>query len=310
MRTAFVETLCQLAADNPRIWLLTGDLGFSVLERFASAFPDRYVNVGVAEQNMTGLAAGLAHCGKVVFTYSIANFPTLRCLEQIRNDVCYHCANVKIVAVGGGIAYGAAGYSHFALEDLAVMRSMPRMTVLAPGDPVEAALATRAMINWDGPCYLRLGKAGASVVHRQPPEFAVGRAFRLRDGDDVTFISTGALLPEVVGAADILAAQGAAAGVLSCPTVQPLDATSILAAAKRSRRMVVVEDHGPIGGLSDAVGRLLAEEHPTPLLCLTIDTAALLARGVVGSQAYLLHQHGLSAPQLADRVQGWLHTKH
>ena len=144
MRTAFTETLCKLAEQNQRIWLLTGDLGFSVLERFAERFPGRYVNMGVAEQNMMGVAAGLALCGKVVFTYSIANFPVMRCLEQIRNDVCYHNLNVKIVAVGGGVAYGAMGYSHHAVEDLAVMRAMPNMTVLAPGDAVEARLVTEA----------------------------------------------------------------------------------------------------------------------------------------------------------------------
>lgn len=122
MRTAFIETLCELAAADPRIWLLTGDLGFSVLEVFAERFPDRYVNMGVAEQNMTGVAAGLAMSGKIVFTYSIANFPTLRCLEQIRNDVCYHEASVKVVAVGGGLSYGNLGYTHHGIEDLAVMR--------------------------------------------------------------------------------------------------------------------------------------------------------------------------------------------
>src|SRR5438874_9377638 len=143
MRTAFVDTLCELAERDDRIWLLCGDLGYSILERFADRFPERYVNVGVAEQNMTGVAAGLALCGKVVFTYSIANFPVMRCLEQIRNDVCYHDANVKVVAVGGGFAYGALGMTHHATEDLAVLRALPRMTVVAPGDPVETDAAVR-----------------------------------------------------------------------------------------------------------------------------------------------------------------------
>jgi hypothetical protein len=145
MRTAFLETLVRLARHDERIWLLTGDLGYSVLEGFAREFPERFVNAGVAEQNLTGVAAGLALSGKIVFTYSIANFPTLRCLEQIRNDVCYHRANVKVVAVGGGLAYGSQGYTHFGVEDLAVMRALPYMTVVAPGDPVEARLATEAI---------------------------------------------------------------------------------------------------------------------------------------------------------------------
>ena len=146
MRTAFIDTLCELAERDPRIWLLTADLGYSVLERFAARFPHRYINVGVAEQNLTGIAAGLARCGKIVFTYSIANFPTLRCLEQIRNDVCYHQANVKIVAVGGGFAYGTLGYTHHGLEDLGIMRTLPHMTVIAPGDPTETRLATSAVL--------------------------------------------------------------------------------------------------------------------------------------------------------------------
>src|SRR5438046_10077781 len=145
MRTSFIETLVQVAERDPRLWLLTVDLGYSVLEKFSTKFPDRYLNAGVAEQNMVGVAAGLAMTGKVVFVYSIANFPTLRCLEQVRNDVCYHNLSVKIVAVGGGVVYGPLGYTHHAVEDLAIMRTLPNITVVAPGDPVEVRLATRAL---------------------------------------------------------------------------------------------------------------------------------------------------------------------
>src|SRR5262249_54572532 len=161
----FINTLCTLAGQDERVWLLTADLGYSVLERFAARFPDRYVNVGVAEQNLIGIAAGLARCGKVPFVYSIANFPTLRCLEQIRNDVCYHEGNVKVVAVGGGLAYGAQGYTHHGVEDLAVLRVLPGMTVVAPGDPVETRLVTEAIARHPGPCYLRLGKDREPILH-------------------------------------------------------------------------------------------------------------------------------------------------
>ena len=146
MRTAFIEALCEEAVLDDRIWLLTGDLGYSVLECFAESFPDRYVNVGVSEQNMAGLAAGLAFCGKIVFIYSIGNFPVMRCLEQIRNDTCYHNLNVNIVAVGGGLAYGAAGYTHHAIEDLGVIRTLPNMTIIAPGDPIETKLAIKNIL--------------------------------------------------------------------------------------------------------------------------------------------------------------------
>src|SRR5437667_1620165 len=176
MRSAFFDTLVRLAEDDERITLVVGDLGFGVIEPFARRFPDRFLNAGVAEQNLTGIAAGMALSGKIVFTYSIANFPTLRCLEQIRNDVCYHEANVKIVAVGGGFAYGALGMTHHATEDLAIMRTLPGMVVVAPGDPVEAELATRAVVRDSRPCYLSLGRAGEPTVHPRGVSFQLGRA--------------------------------------------------------------------------------------------------------------------------------------
>jgi len=301
MRTAFIDTLCELAEQDERIWLLTGDLGYSILERFANRFPSRYVNVGVAEQNMTGVAAGLALCGKVVFTYSIANFPTLRCLEQIRNDVCYHNLNVKVVAVGGGLAYGAQGMTHHATEDLAMMRALPNMVVVAPGDPVETCLATRAIVNWPGPCYLRLGKAGEAVVHHTPPDFQIGKAIVVRDGADVTLISTGAMLRTVVEVAKELEMRGVSARVLSMHTVKPLDAKAVQAAAKETLLIVTVEEHMMRGGLGSAVAEVLAEEKN---LC-----APLLRFGApddihksVGSQDFFLKESGLSVHDLVEAI--------
>ncbi|HUW84749.1 MAG TPA: transketolase C-terminal domain-containing protein [Phycisphaerae bacterium] len=259
MRTAFIETLCDLAAQDERIFLLTGDLGYSVLEPFARCYPKRYLNAGIAEQNMTGVAAGLALCGKTVFTYSIANFPLLRCLEQVRNDVCYHRANVKIVAVGGGCTYGSSGYTHHGVEDLAVARSLPGMTVIAPADPIETRLAMRALARMSGPCYLRLGKAGEPVVHRGEPEFEIGRAVQVRTGRDVTLISTGAMLKETLSAADQLARQGIEAGVLSMHTLKPLDRQALRQAAEQTGAIVTVEEHSVIGGLGSAVADFLAE---------------------------------------------------
>ncbi len=258
MRTAFVEALCEVAARDERIWLLCGDLGYSVLEVFTNRFPKRYVNVGVAEQNMTGLAAGLALSGQIVFTYSIANFPVMRCLEQIRNDVCYHNLSVKIVAVGGGLAYGAQGYTHHGVEDVAVMRVLPNMTVVAPGDPVETRLAVRAIVAQSGPCYLRLGKAGEPIVHQTPPPFRLGSAIEVRPGADVTLVSTGGVLELTLQASKQLAEQGCSAQVLSMHTVQPLDEVAILTAARRTRHIITVEEHG-LGGLGSAVAEVLAQ---------------------------------------------------
>lgn len=302
MRTAFIETLCRLARHDERLWLLAGDLGFSVLEPFAQAFPHRFVNVGVAEQNMMGIAAGLALAGRVVFVYSIANFPTLRCLEQIRNDVCQHRANVKIVAVGGGLAYGTQGYTHFGLEDLAVMRALPFMTVLAPGDPVEARLATEAMAAHDGPCYLRLGKAGERPVHSTPPAFRLGQAILVRDGSEVTLVSTGAILGRVLQAAERLQSQGISSRVLSMPTVQPPDIDALRRAAAETALLAVVEEHHAVGGLGDAVARALAGQAHPPIRFFSLHTESLLAGPHVGSQEYLLDQAGLSPERLCGEV--------
>lgn len=302
MRAAFIKALCDLAGQDERIWLLTGDLGFSVLEPFARSFPERYVNMGVAEQNMTGVAAGLALEGKIVFTYSIANFPVMRCLEQIRNDVCYHKLNVKIVAVGGGVAYGAAGYSHHAVEDLAVMRAMPNMVVLAPGDPMEVRLATRAVADWQGPCYLRLGKGGEPCVHKVEPVFEIGKAIVVREGNDVTFISAGGILGEVVSAAEQLAPQ-IHARVLSMPTVKPLDVEAVRRVMKDTRLLVTVEEHSAVGGLGSAVAQALGIVSK-PINCDWM----MLSLGddiqpVVGSQNYLRQFHGLNSAGIAQAVR-------
>lgn len=264
MRTTFIETLCAVAERDERVWLLTADLGYSVLETFRDRFPQRYVNVGVAEQNMIGIAAGLARCGKRVFVYSIANFPTFRCLEQIRVDVCYHECDVTVVSVGGGFTYGAQGYTHHGIEDLAILRSLPGMTVVAPGDPVETRLATEALAVRPGPGYLRLGKAKEPVVHRQNPPFEIGKAIVVRPGRDLTLISTGGMLHESVAVADRLRQQGVEARVLSMHTVKPLDLEAVLRAARETSGLITVEEHSVTGGLGTAVADVLASMGARP----------------------------------------------
>jgi transketolase len=300
VRTAFIRTLCELAERDDRVFLVCGDLGFSVLEPFAERFPDRYLNAGVAEQNMTGVAAGLAMSGYVVFTYSIANFPVMRCLEQIRNDVCYHEANVKVVAVGGGLAYGSQGYTHHGVEDLAVMRTLPGMAVFAPGDPAETRCVTRAILARPGPCYLRLGKAGEVEVHEREPDFQVGRAIPMRDGRDVTLVSTGGVLPVVMGAAKQLEAAGVSAAVLSMPCIEPLDVAAIERAARDTALVVTVEEHGP-NGLASAVAEVLATTgSPARLLPVRLERRAI---GVAGEQAWLRAQQGISEEGITALVQ-------
>ena len=308
MRTAFIETLLELADKDSRIWLLCADLGYSVLEPFRDRFPDRFVNVGVAEQNMTGIAAGLAREGKVAFCYSIANFPTLRCLEQIRNDVCYHDCNVKIVSIGGGVAYGSQGYTHHAIEDLAVMRALPNMVVAAPGDPLEVRSLTHALASHPGPCFLRLGKAGEAVVHNAAPVIKIGQALPLREGGDVMLLSTGGMLEITLQAAERLhQTEGVAAGVTSMPFLKPLDTAYVTDAARCTTLICTVEEHGPIGGLGEAVASCLARTsgNRTTLLPLNLPEGSTK---VAGDQHWLRTRGGLDCDGIVAAVLNALGT--
>jgi transketolase len=305
MRGAFFRALLDLAEQDERVHLIVGDLGFGVVEEFARRFPKRFLNAGVAEQNMTGIAAGLALSGKIVFTYSIANFPILRCLEQVRNDVCYHNANVKIVAVGGGLAYGALGASHHATEDLAILRSLPRMTVVAPGDPAEAEAATRAVTTYPGPCYLRLGRAGEAKIHKAPIDFVLGKAIELRQGKDATLISTGGMLGTAMEVADFLQNEDVQARVLSMHTVKPLDTAAIEKAVRETGAIFTLEEHSIVGGLGGAVAEFLAEASEAPVLFKRFGLPSQFST-FIGSQEYLRACHGLSAEVVALAIRAKL----
>src|SRR2546429_8953441 len=305
MRSAFFRTLLELAGQDERIHLLVGDLGFGVVEPFTQRFPERFLNVGIAEQSMAGVAAGLALCGKIVFTYSIGNFSTLRCLEQIRNDICYHEADVKIVAVGGGFAYGALGMSHHATEDLAIMRALPGMVVVAPGDPLETAAAVRAVAGRSGPCYLRLGRAGEHTVHGDGMRFELGRAITLRDGGDVTLISTGAMLERALHVAERLDAEGVHARVLSMHTLKPLDTEAVADAARQTGAIVTLEEHSAIGGLGSAVAEALLDGPAHPVRLRRVALPSMFAP-TVGGQDYLRDAFGLSESAVAEAVRSLL----
>jgi transketolase len=299
MRSAFVAALMELAEADDRVWLLTGDLGYSVLDPFARRFADRFVNAGVAEQNMMGVAAGLARAGKVVFVYSIVNFPVMRCLEQVRNDVCYHNLDVKIVAVGGGLVYGAHGYSHHGAEDLGVMRLMPNMAVAAPGDPAEAGWATRALGRRPGPAYLRLGRGGESKVHAGAADWAIGSPIHLRGGRHLTIAGIAGGTRLALAAAERLAAVGVDAAVLSIPVLEPLDAGPLLASARQTGYLLTVEDHGR-GGL----GTILAERIAAGGERFRF-RALYLAREPVpeaGSDEFLRRRHGLDVAAIIGQA--------
>ena len=263
MRNAFIEELVNLAAQHPHIALVVGDLGYSVVEPFADRFPDRFINAGVAEQNMTGLAAGMASEGYHVFTYSIANFPTFRCAEQIRNDVDYHRLPVTVVSVGGGLAYGALGYSHHAVQDYALMRCFPHMLIAAPGDPMEVRACMRYLVANPQPSYLRLGKAGEPNFHASVPELAPGKWLRVANNLDGaqgrgTLLSTGAALGIAMGWR--CAAQYRQHSVHSMPLWSMASKAQQIAAVQRFTSVETLEDHLLDGGfgswlMESVVGR-------------------------------------------------------
>ena len=300
MRDTFVRTLIALAKENPNIELITGDLGFGVLKPFWERLPDQFINAGIAEQNMTSAAAGMALEGKTVFTYSIGNFPTLRCLEQIRNDCAYHGANVKIVCVGGGFVYGSLGMSHHATEDIAVMRALPGVAVLCPGDLIEAEEATKAIAKYPGTCYLRLGRGGEKRIHDHIDNFEIGKAIKIHDGEKIAIFSTGAIFEEVADAEAILAEHDIYPAVYTFPTVKPIDRAAIARCAADFDMIVTVEEHNIVGGFGSAVAEVLAElpERASLLRVGIHDTYS----SIVGSQKYLRSQFGLDSGGIATQV--------
>jgi transketolase len=307
MRTVFNETLKKIAENNERIYLILADIGYGEIEEFAEQFPDRFFNVGVAEQNMTGIACGVALEGNIAVTYSIANFPTLRCLEQIRNDVCYHKANVKIVIIGGGLAYGALGVSHQATEDLAIMRALPDMVVIAPGDFAEAEAATYAMFEHDGPVYFRCGYKKEPPLHAGPINFRIGEAITISEGSDVTLIGTGTITYHALQASKILSSKGISCRVLSMHTVKPIDKEVILKAAEETDAIITVEEHNITGGLGGAVAEVLAEEG-APVRFKRIGLPDTYVH-IVGSHEWLLDHYGFSPESIAKTVGTVLEKK-
>jgi transketolase len=308
LRDAFIARLEALAANDPRIFLITADLGFGVLDRYIQRFPRQFLNAGVAEQNMTGLAAGLALEGRIVFTYSIANFPTLRCLEQIRNDAAYHKADVKIVAIGGGFSYGALGMSHHATEDLAIMRALG-IPIVAPGCDWEAAEAATALCATPGTCYLRLDRSSAGSTGASGEKFVLGKAREIDVGGDITLIATGGILAVVRAAARVLATDHkVACRVISMHTVQPLDRDAVVSAALETGGIVTVEEHTLLGGLGSAVAECCLDEGVVPRVFRRIGLGAG-SLSIVGSQQYLRTRCGLDEASVVNVVLGTLQTR-
>ena len=301
MRKAFATTLAELAARDPRIMLLTGDLGFMALEPFADRFPERFINVGVAEQNLIGVGTGLAEAGYIPFLYSIATFASMRAYEFIRNGPILHRLPVRVVGVGGGFEYGSAGPTHFALEDLGLMRTQPGMTVVAPADFQQARAALLETWDHPGPIYYRFGKDDKTIVPGLDGRFELGRAATIGDGGDLLFVTMGAIASEVLAAVHDLGESGVRATVLVVSSFHPDPTDDLVAALGRFRVALTVETHYRDGGLGSLVAEVIADHG---IACRTVRCAvATMPGGLTGSQAYLQRRHGLSREALVETAR-------
>lgn len=301
MRDAFAQELTLLALEDPRVVMLSGDIGNRLFDKFKAAAPDRFFNCGVAEANMIGVAAGLAADGMRPIAYTIVPFVTTRCLEQIRVDLCYHKLPAVIVGVGGGLSYASLGATHHSCEDIAFLRMLPNMTVICPGDAVEVRLALRAALKLDGPCYIRIGKKGEPVVHQKPPAFRIGKAIIVRPGRDVCLLSTGNLLPLALETAAALAKRKVSAQVVSFHTVKPLDAALLRAAFAKFSVVATLEEHSVLGGLGGGVAEWLSDQKCCKARLLRIGTPDEFLHEE-GEQEHAREHWGLTPAAVARRV--------
>jgi len=303
MRNAFADELTKLGAGDARLVMLSGDIGNRLFDKFRDSHGARFFNCGVAEQNMMGLAAGLALSGYRPIAYTITPFVTTRCLEQIRTDVCYHEAPVIIVGVGAGLSYAGLGPTHHSCEDLALLRALPNLAVVCPCDAFEVRAALRAALCADHPTYLRLGKKGEPKVHVDvPPDFSIGKALTIRKGRDVCLLATGTILPEALHAADVLANAGVSAEVVSFHTVKPLDVERLRDAFATFRLVATLEEHSVVGGFGSAVAEWLVDAAIAPRAFLRFGTPDAFFK-LAGEQEFARKHLGLTGAQVARRIK-------
>jgi len=305
VRNAFAEEITRLGREDPRVVLLSGDIGNKLFDKFREHSPTRFFNCGVAEANMMGVAAGMALNGLRPVVYTITPFTTTRCFEQIRVDVCYHDAPVVIVGTGAGLSYAELGPTHHSLEDMAILRTLPGMTVLAPCDSVELRGLLRAALRQRGPVYMRIGKKGEPVIHTREPDVAIGRALTVRPGEKVCLVSTGNIMPVVLEAAAALEARGLSPRVESFHTVKPLDEERLAELFARMALVVTIEEHGRAGGLGGSIAEWRAARDPLPARLLAFGTGDAFLHQV-GSQEYARHHFGLHTQNIVDGVLGAL----
>ena len=265
MRDIFVRTLSELMDRDERIFLITADMGYFIFDAIKKKYPRRFINLGIAEANMIGVCAGLALSGKIPFAYAITSFITSRAFEQIKVDVCYHKANVKIVGIGSGITYGTSGPTHQSIADIAIMRSLPHMTIFSPADPVDSLKITKAAYEHNGPVYIRLAKQGEPVINKDDYKFKIGKGVELRSGRDATIIATGSIINNALKAQEELERNGLKVRVINMHTLKPIDKDIILKAAEETKAILTLEEHNVLGGLGSIVAEVLVEEAKTKI---------------------------------------------
>jgi len=300
MRVTFVKTLIELAEKDDKIYLLCADLGFGLFDEFIKKFPSRFINCGIAEQNMMGIAAGLALSGKKVYAYSIIPFVTFRCLEQIRNDICYQKLDVKIVGVGSGFTYGSLGFSHQALEDVAVLRALIDMTVLCPADPTETRELILQAYQAGTPTYIRLPKSGERKLYDSSSNIEIGKPSVLRVGEKGVIIATGILVETCLSVVEILKKQGYDFGLISLHTLKPIDTETLLSQIGEKKVVFTIEEHNVIGGLGSAVAETLAESSWQGYF--KIIALPENRKQEVGNAEYLRQKAGLEPDKIADLI--------
>jgi len=299
-RKAFASTLEDIARGDPRVVALSNDsVSSAKLSHFAEVFPDRLFNVGIAEQNMVGMASGMANGGKIPFVAAAACFLTGRALEQIKNDVAYTDTNVKLCGVSTGLAYGPLGGTHHSIEDIAWLRAIANMTIIVPADSLETEQAVRAAADFVGPVYLRLSRMGVPVVHDADYRFEIGKAVRLRDGNDVTLAACGTLVPRALAAATMLEEEDIQARVINMATVKPIDREAIVAAAVETGSIVTAEEHTVYGGFGSAVAEVVATTHPVPMRILGVPGVF----APTGSPEFLFEHFGLTPQGIRDAAR-------
>ena len=303
-REAYGKTLAKLAGEIENVVVLDADLSKSTKTAdFKKVAEDRFFNMGIAEGNMMGVAAGLSTCGKIPFVSTFAMFAAGRAFEQIRNSICYPNLNVKVCATHAGLAVGEDGASHQAIEDLSLMRSIPNMTVICPSDAVETEAAIRAVAKYNGPCYVRLGRAAVNVINDRPGyTFEIGKGVELSQGNDVTIVATGIMVAEAMAAAETLAAEGIDVEVINIHTIKPLDEELIIAAAKETGKVVTVEEHSIIGGLGSMVCSVLSEKCPTKVLRIGV----MDVFGESGPAVQLIKKYGLDSEGIYEKVKAFM----